>query len=79
MVDDPNSLSFRVSTENLNGAIEILRALGGLAQYPAAYQALVLERSRRELQSPPQEIRLAREPFEALPPDVRQLLMAEPC
>jgi hypothetical protein len=79
MVDDPDLLWFRVSTENLNRAIEILRALGGLAQHPEAYQALVLERSRRELQSPPQEIRLVREPFEALPPDVQRLLMAEPC
>lgn len=78
MADDPDSLSFRVSTENLNGAIETLRALGGLGPYPEAYQALVLERSRRELQSPPQEIRLARATFEALPREVRQLLMDQP-
>jgi hypothetical protein len=49
MVDDPDSLSFRVSPENLSSAIEILREGGGLAQYPEAYQALVLERSRPEL------------------------------
>jgi hypothetical protein len=80
MVDnpDPGTLSFPVSTENLNGAIELLRSLGGLAQYPEAYQALVLERSRRELLSPPNEIRLARETFEGLPREVQQLLMAEP-
>jgi hypothetical protein len=78
MVDFPDSVAFRVSTADLNGAIEILRALGGLAEHPAAYQALVLERSRRELQSPPQEIRLLREAFEALPHAVQQLLMAEP-
>jgi hypothetical protein len=70
MVDnpDPGTLSFPVSTENLNGAIELLRKLGGLAQYPEAYQALVLERSRRELQSPAHEIRLSRATFDALPP-----------
>jgi hypothetical protein len=77
MVDDPDTVPFRVSTANLTGAIEILRALGGLAQHPEAYQALVLERSRRELQSPPLEVRLTREIFEALPPAVQQLLMTE--
>src|SRR4029453_18957603 len=41
--DDPDWLSFRVSTENLNGAVQILLEHGGLG----AYQALVLERSRR--------------------------------
>jgi len=78
MPDDPDSLLLRVSTQNLNGAVERLKALGGLAQYPEAYQTLVLERSRRELQSPPQEIRLARETFEGLPHDVQQLLTAQP-
>ena len=39
---------------------------------------LVLERSRQELQSPPQEIRLLREAFEALPHAVQHLLMAQP-
>jgi hypothetical protein len=78
MTDDADSLSFRVSTESLNGAIEILREAGGLSRYPEAYQALVLERSRRELQSPPQEVRLGRQAFEALPSAVRQMLMTPP-
>jgi hypothetical protein len=78
MADDPASLSFHVSTENLNAAIEMLKALGGLALYPTAYQALVLERSRRELQSVPNEIHLTREDFDALPRDVQHLLMAQP-
>jgi hypothetical protein len=76
MVDDPDVLSFRVTNANLNGAIEMLGALGGLDLYPEAYQTLVFERSRRE-QAPPQEIRFAREVFEALPYDVQQLLMSE--
>jgi len=42
MPDESEMLSFRLSTENLNVAIEILRKLGGLGEYPAAYQALVL-------------------------------------
>jgi hypothetical protein len=75
MADDPDSLTFRVSNKNLNGAMEALRALGGLAVYPEAYQAIVLERNRRELQLPPQEIRLAREAFEGLPHEVQHLLM----
>jgi hypothetical protein len=78
MVDEPDRLSLRVSTENLNRAIEILRALGGLALYPEAHQALVLERSRRELQAPPNEILLTRDAFEGLPRDVQALLTAEP-
>jgi hypothetical protein len=77
MVDDPDSAVFRVSTANLTGAIEILRALGGLEVYPEAYQVLVLERSSRELHAPPKEISLARESFEALPRDVQQLLTGE--
>jgi len=76
MPDEPAALSFRVTTADLTGAIETLKALGGLERYPEAYPVLVLERSRRELQSPPQEIRLSREAFEALPGNVRQLLMA---
>ena len=72
MADDTDTLAFRVSTENLNGAIEILRALGGLEAYPEAYQVLILERSNRELQTAPTEIRLQRKTFEALPRDVQQ-------
>jgi len=41
MADDPEPLSFHVSAENLNAAIEALKALGRLALYPVAYQALV--------------------------------------
>ena len=37
MPDESEMLSFRLSTENLNVAIEILRKGGGLAQYAAAY------------------------------------------
>jgi hypothetical protein len=50
MPDDPDALSFRVTTANLSGAIQILLERGGLAEYPEVYPALVLERSRRELQ-----------------------------
>jgi hypothetical protein len=78
MPDEFDTLSFRVSPENLRGAIEILREGGGLARYPQAYQALVLERSRRELLAPPKEIHLARGVFDALPHSVQQLLAAEP-
>ena len=78
MPDESEMLSFRLSTENLNVAIEILRKGGGLAQYPVAYQALVLERSRRELLAPPSEIRLERWVLDALPHSVQQLLTAEP-
>jgi hypothetical protein len=66
MADDPDALSFRISNESLTKAIEILRGLGGFEHHSEAYQALVLERSRRELQSPPQEIGLARQVFQAL-------------
>jgi hypothetical protein len=74
MADEPERLSFGVSTENLNAAIEILRQTGGLSVYPDAYQALVLERSRREVFAPPHEISLTRESFESLPPTVRELI-----
>jgi hypothetical protein len=77
MPDDADSLSFRVTTANLNGAIELLRERGGLAEYPVANQTLVLERSRRELQSPPQEIRLTCEAFDELPHEVQHLLLME--
>jgi hypothetical protein len=78
MMDDPGSVSLRVSTENLNAAVELLRARGGLGSYPQAYQILVLERFRRHRQKPPSEIPLARATFEALPRNVQQLLMEQP-
>ena len=78
MPDDPDALSFRVTTANLSGAIQILLERGGLAEYPEVNPALVLERSRRELQSPPKEIRLTRQAFDGLPHDVQQLLLAPP-
>jgi hypothetical protein len=76
--DDPDTLSLRVSSENLHRAIERLGELGGLGEFPEAYQALVLERSRRELQSPANEIRLSRAAFRALPSDVQQFLTTPP-
>jgi hypothetical protein len=78
MSGDPDALLLRVSSPNLTRAIEMLKALRGLELYPEAYQVLVLERSSRELQTPPKEIRLAREVFEALPRAVQQMLMAPP-
>jgi hypothetical protein len=42
MPDDTDMLSFRVTTPNLNGAIE-MRAPRGLEVHPEAYQVLVLE------------------------------------
>jgi hypothetical protein len=75
MGDDADAVSFRVSTTDLTHLIEMLRQAGGLSQYPEAYQAFVLERSRRELCSPPDEIRLAPHTFEALPREVQQILM----
>jgi hypothetical protein len=73
-VNEPNdrdSLSFRLSTQSLDSMIAWLRSLGCLGRFPEAYQALVLERGRRALQLPPQDIRLARRVFEALPPEVQ--------
>lgn len=75
--DPDDTVACRVSNEALSGAIEILRTQGGLEQHSEAYQALVLERSRRELQSPPQEIRLSRAAFEALPVAVKGLLVVD--
>jgi hypothetical protein len=76
--DDPDTLSLRVANENLHRAIDRLEALGGLGEFPEAYQTLVLERSRRELQSPADAIRLSRAAFRDLPPDVQQLLTTPP-
>jgi hypothetical protein len=77
MPDDPDMVSFRLSAENLNGASRILLERGGIEQYPAAYQALVLERSRRELRRPQGTIELTRDDFEALPREVQHLLIME--
>jgi hypothetical protein len=71
----PDMLLFGLSTESLNSLVARLRSLGGFGRYPDVYHALVLERSRRELRSPPQEIRLTREAFEALPQVIRRLLV----
>jgi hypothetical protein len=77
MTSSPDVLAFSVSTENLNSAIDRLRALGGLERYPEAYQVLVFERSRRELQAAPQRILLTRDVFAALPVEVQQLMVTE--
>jgi hypothetical protein len=77
MADEPDSVSFRVSTENLDRAIRMLRALGGLNLYPVAHQVLVLERSKRRLQAPPAEILLTRRISEELPQEVKHCLMEE--
>jgi hypothetical protein len=69
---------FRSLRLTANDVRIIATSRGGLELYPEAYPVLVLERSRRELQSPPQEIRLSPEAFEALPRDVQRLLMPEP-
>jgi hypothetical protein len=71
------TLSFRVSTDDLNAAIEKLRAVGGLAVWPEAWQVFVNERTRREMTAAPAEIRLARSHFDALPPVVKRLLLGE--
>jgi hypothetical protein len=76
--DNPEMLLFGISTESLNSLVARLRSLGGFGRYPEVYHALDLERRRRELRFPPHEIRLTRAAFEALPPDVQHLLMADP-
>ena len=76
MPDDNETLAFRVTNENLNRVIKMLEALGGLASYPDAYQQLVLQRSRRQLQSPAGEVNLSRATFEKLPREAQQLLAA---
>jgi hypothetical protein len=73
--DNPEMLLFGISTESLNSLVARLRSLGGFGKYPDVYHALVLERSRRESRLPPQEIRLTREAFEALPQVIRRLLV----
>jgi hypothetical protein len=77
MADESDSGMVRVSTENLNRAIQLLRHGGHTACWEA-YRVLVLERYRRRLQAPPVAIRLARETFESLPRDVQQVLIADP-
>ncbi len=76
MPHDPDMLLFGVSTESLNSLVARLRSPGGFGRYPDVYHALVREQSHREMSLPPQEIRLTREAFEALPHEIRRLLVA---
>jgi hypothetical protein len=75
--DPPPSVTLHVSTEDLNRATQLLRQNGPVLQHAKIYQSLVVERYRRRLEEPANEIRLARETFEALPREVQLILTAE--
>jgi hypothetical protein len=68
-------LSFSLSDADLKSALDLLRGRRPKDAYREAWIILTVELERRRLKAPPMEIRLGRTAFEALPLDVRELLM----
>ena len=68
-------VSFSLSDADLRSALDRLRGRTPKDSYREAWIILTVELERRRLKAPPAEIRLGREAFEALPPDVQELLM----
>ena len=68
-------LSFSLSDTDLKSALDLLRGRSPKDRFREAWIILTVEQERRRLKAPPVEIRLGRRAFEALPPDVRELLV----
>lgn len=68
-------LSFSLSDTDLKSTLDLLRGRSPKDPFREAWIILTVEQERRRLKAPPVEIRLGRQAFEALPPDVRELLV----
>jgi hypothetical protein len=70
----PDTLSFIVSTVDLDFALDILAELLPNLLYPVALVALTAERNRRTLMAPAMPILMARRVWEELPSAIKPLL-----
>ena len=72
MVSD--TLSFTVSTSDLDAVIGALKELLPETLYPIAWRILTAERERRALKAPAAPIIMARQVYEDLPAPLKPLL-----
>jgi hypothetical protein len=67
-------LAFALSEADIKAALDLLRGRHPKDRYREARIILTIELERRRLKESPAEIRIARDAFEALPPEVKELL-----
>ena len=68
------TLAFALSEGDIKTALDLLRGRSPKDSYHEVWILLTVELERRRLKAPPVELRLSREGFAALPPDVQELL-----
>jgi hypothetical protein len=74
MASQFETLAFALSEADLKAALDLLRGRHPKDRYREARIILTVELERRRLKEPPAEIRIIRGAFEALPPEVQELL-----
>jgi hypothetical protein len=74
MTSQSETLAFTLSETEIKSALDLLRGRTPKDRYREAWIILTVELERRRLKAPPVEIRLARATFDALPPEVQELL-----
>jgi len=73
MATQSETLAFMLSDGDLKAALDLLRGRTKDA-FRELWILLTVELERRRLKAPPVELRVSREGFAALPPDVQELL-----
>jgi hypothetical protein len=74
MASQFETLAFALSEADIKATLDLLRGRSPKDRYREAWIILTIELERRRLKESPAEIRIARDAFEALPPEVQELL-----
>jgi hypothetical protein len=74
MASQSETLAFALSEGDIKAALNLLRGRTPKDSYREVWILLTVELERRRLKAPPVEIRLGRGAFDALPPEVQELL-----
>ena len=74
MAGPSETLAFALSESDIKAALDLLRGRGPKDTYRELWILLTVELERRRLKAPPVELRVSREGFAALPPDIQELL-----
>src|SRR6185436_13466502 len=74
MAGPSQTLAFALSESDIKAALDLLRGRRPKNSYREIWILLTIELERRRLKAPPVDIHLARDAFEALPPEVQELL-----
>ena len=74
MAGQVETLAFALSEGDIKAALDLLRGRSPKDSYREIWILLTIELERRRLKAPPVDIQLARDAFDALPPEVQELL-----